>query len=93
MLLVALSFAHFEISGAHLTDLVFIEDGNPDIKDGKINFKKRKMVYASMTTLERYQVSKFEFEVVEPLFTVCRLLPHVGEDILYNLSLIVEPRE
>jgi hypothetical protein len=31
-------------SGVYLTDMIFIEDGNPDTIDNCINFEKRKMV-------------------------------------------------
>lgn len=78
--------------GAHLTDLVFIEDGNPDQKDGKINFAKRKQVYQSMRLLERYQTSSYEFDVVEPCFALVGAFSYIEENELFQLSLLLEPR-
>ena len=31
--------------GVYLTDLTFIDEGNPDVLDGKINLSKRELCY------------------------------------------------
>jgi hypothetical protein len=33
----------FSFRGMYLTDLTFIDDGNPDTIDGKINWNKREL--------------------------------------------------
>lgn len=40
--------------GVHLSDLTFIEDGNPDTIDGLINFTKRRLVFRVISDLVRY---------------------------------------
>lgn len=40
----------------YLSDLTFIEDGNPDTLDGLININKRRMVYAIIESVQQYQL-------------------------------------
>ena len=90
------------LRGVYLTDLTFIEDGNPDTRqDGDrqlINFKKREMVFNVIQSIQLYQnVDKGTqydaFKVKEPLFSYLRELPFFDENQAYNVSLEREARK
>lgn len=42
--------------GVYLTDLTFIEDGNPDYVNELINFTKRSLIYTVISKIQQYQV-------------------------------------
>jgi son of sevenless-like protein len=88
--------------GVYLTDLVFIEDGNKDMKgDVLINFHKRRQiaqVIMNIRTLQQapyqirevgYLAKRLKFWEVEP----CADQEIWDEDALYKQSLKIEPRE
>jgi hypothetical protein len=80
--------------GVHLTDLTFLEDGNPDtVEGGLVNMKKRELVYQTIEQLQRYQVTPYTYPVLEPAATYATQLPSLHEDGLYEISLAVEPRK
>jgi hypothetical protein len=86
--------------GMFLTDLLFIEDGNPDIKnDNLINWSKRKLQAEIIRSIQMYQQMGYErviqdfddpdFEnVLTELEKKCENM-----DTLYELSLKYEPRQ
>ena len=79
--------------GTFLTDLTFIEDGNPSEIDGDINFEKRSLLYRVMKEIISYQTDPYPFLPVEPLNSYLISLPAVlDEKTLYDLSLEREPR-
>ncbi len=80
-------------SGTYLQDLTFIEDGNPDMINGEINFKKREQIYQSLQEVQLYQAKPYDFPVVEPISTFLTDLPFLGEKELHELSLMLEPRD
>ena len=79
--------------GTYLTDLTFIEDGNPDNIDGQINFKKREMIHGTIQEIQLYQTTLYPFPPVEPIYTFLTDLPYCGEKELFDVSLILEPRD
>jgi len=80
--------------GVSLTDLTFIEEGNPDILNGQINFKKRELAYKVIQEVVLSQTFPYQLFPVEPLHTfVQELAYNSSDDELYDLSLYVEPRE
>lgn len=46
-------------SGVFLSDLTMIEEGNPDLVQDLINFKKRDMIYQVIEKVLRYQQVRF----------------------------------
>jgi len=83
--------------GTYLTDLTFIEDGNPDCftvdeNEVLINFRKRELLYKVLQEIQVYQTSRYNIEPKEPLLTYLRYLPNLDDEILYSLSLLREPR-
>jgi hypothetical protein len=43
--------------GVYLTDLTFIEDGNPDYINELINFSKRSLIYTVIAKIQQFQVT------------------------------------
>jgi hypothetical protein len=83
-----------QCSGTYLSDLTFIEDGNPDFtKTNQINFQKRELVYNVIAEVGTYQQTAYNFPIVEPINTFLVELPASTDKDLYDLSLKYEPRE
>lgn len=82
--------------GVYLTDLTFIEDGNPDfVKKGEnklINFAKQELIYSVFDEIKQYQQTQYSIEYVEQLGAFLQQLPSNDEESLYKLSLLREPR-
>ncbi|KAJ3086621.1 hypothetical protein HK102_012820 [Quaeritorhiza haematococci] len=94
--------------GVYLTDLTFIELGNPDFlpETHYVNFEKRRKVYELIREIQGYQLTPFPFQSVPVLNELITglgggngeggTLPGqslMNEDDLYDLSLVYEPRE
>ncbi|KAG0345718.1 hypothetical protein BGZ54_005451 [Gamsiella multidivaricata] len=84
--------------GVYLTDLVMIEDGNPDMLKGvenHINFYKRVSTAEVIREIQQYQSVPYCLTSVREIQAYIRRgLDHakpVGE--LYDMSLALEPRE
>jgi son of sevenless-like protein len=87
--------------GIFLTDLTFVEDGNPDLvksKTGKmlINWKKKKMVHEVISNIKQYQYKPYDFQ---PVYQIQKLMDKLfsehkqqTEEVLYKKSLELEPR-
>lgn len=82
--------------GLYLTDITFIEDGNPDFLevDGEnlINFKKRELIYRVIDEIQRYQQTPYKTQVDPTVLSALQELPFNNDDDLYALSLQREPR-
>ena len=94
--------------GVYLTDLTFIELGNPDYlpESSFINFDKRRKVFQVIKDIQKFQVTPFE---LIPVPGIQKWLDAMGaegtghdvlgvgklsnENQLYEISLAVEPRE
>lgn len=94
-------FLHSQISppcipylGVYLTDLTFLEDGNPDNVAELINFDKRRRVAAVIKEIKQYQQEPYCLHVV-PIIRGFLLASgeYVDENSCYTLSLAVEPRD
>ncbi|KAL9658467.1 hypothetical protein ABK040_006009 [Willaertia magna] len=79
--------------GLFLTDLVFIEDGNPDQRDDKINFVKRRHLATVIRTIQKFQKTPYNF----PYHPIRSKLTNVYFDMddgqLYDMSIEREPRQ
>jgi len=79
--------------GISLTDLTFLETGNPDTLQEKINFRKRELIFKAIEEVVLHQNNAYNIVPKEPLYSLLQELPqNVNEDELYNLSLFFEPR-
>jgi len=79
--------------GVYLSDLTFMEDGNPDKVDGLINFAKRRLMHGTIEEVQQYQVTPYNISKMEPAYTYLVELPILSEKDLYELSLAREPRK
>jgi hypothetical protein len=82
--------------GVFLTDLTFIEEGNPDYINGLINFSKRRLVYNVISRVTQLQLAPYN---LQPVYQIACLLWHparefaaLTDDDFYKLSLEREPR-
>lgn len=82
-----------------MTQLTFIQDGNPDMVDGKINFGKRHRAAEVINDIKRWQTRTYNLTEIEQLakFILESLDQYTDperlKDELWNLSLEREPRE
>eukprot|EP00127_Corallochytrium_limacisporum_P006550 Clim_evm22s230 gene=Clim_evmTU22s230 len=80
--------------GLYLTDLVFIEDGNPsEVGEQLVNFRRLQMVAGVIRKIQEYQHSKWTF--MEDLDYQKRFeegMSTLNQEQLYEESLIREPR-
>ncbi|KAJ6225986.1 ras guanine nucleotide exchange factor i-related [Anaeramoeba flamelloides] len=79
--------------GVYLTDLTFIEDGNPDKIEKLINFSKRRLVYAVIEEIQRYQSQPYSFQSIHQIQSLLGKLDFDTESNLYKKSLLYEPRK
>ena len=83
--------------GQYLTDLVFIDDGNPDsIQHGDrafINFQKRLQTSAVIREVQQFQQVPYNFKDWTPLIKYLLRNAHLLDDSqLYKQSLKIEAR-
>ncbi len=83
--------------GLHLTDLVFIDDGNPNVYEGCINIMKLSLRARVLQEIIMYQQMTYTFPVVDEVMNV---LLHVqtyysvtNEYSLYQRSKLIEPTQ
>lgn len=69
-----------------MTDLTFIEEGNPSVIEGKINFKKRNLIMEVILLLQQFQLEPYKFQRIEPVYTFLRELPFLDEKELFMIS-------
>ncbi|KAF3928893.1 hypothetical protein AA313_de0200273 [Arthrobotrys entomopaga] len=83
--------------GVYLTDLTFIEDGNPDEIKGTdlINFAKRAKTAEVIREIQQYQSVPYALEAVEPLQQYILSNMAAAKDVheMYEVSIQIEPRE
>jgi hypothetical protein len=90
--------------GVYLTDLTFIELGNPGFLPDThyINFEKRRKVYSLIREIQFYQQVPYLFPAIPAIQEVLVSLGAsksesctqvlLNEEELYEMSLVVEPR-
>jgi hypothetical protein len=78
--------------GVYLTDLTFVEDGNPDTVNGLINFKKRQMIYNIIEKIQLYQQTSYKYPLVDNIAHYLTELPFNDDAELYDLSCRREPK-
>lgn len=76
--------------GVYLTDLTFIEDGNPDyLEGGLVNWVKRRRLANVIKSIQQYQFKPYNFEVVPFIQEYLLNAETLNEDECYKLSLQV----
>ena len=79
--------------GIHLTDLVFIEEGNKDTHGHLINFAKRRLLWGVISTLQTFQQTPYNLQPVRQIHDLLANLRTLENRELFKLSLAREPRE
>jgi len=80
--------------GVYLTDLTFIEDGNPDfLEGGLINWVKRRRLAAVLKDIQQYQQKPYCLEEVPFVQEYLLKYEPFDEDQCYKLSLMRETRQ
>jgi hypothetical protein len=79
--------------GVYLKDLVFIEDGNPNFINDKINFTKRVKIANLLKEIHGFQQVPFEFIMITELSNKLIEAERVTEESLNLLSYKREPKE
>eukprot|EP00002_Diphylleia_rotans_P028254 TRINITY_DN5700_c0_g2_i1.p1 TRINITY_DN5700_c0_g2~~TRINITY_DN5700_c0_g2_i1.p1 ORF type:complete len:1097 (-),score=216.38 TRINITY_DN5700_c0_g2_i1:583-3873(-) len=78
--------------GMYLTDLTFIDDGNPDCIDKLINFRKRDLTYNVVREIQQYQQLSYSYQP-NPRFThIFADMVILDDKAMYAESLKREPR-
>jgi son of sevenless-like protein len=78
--------------GMHLTDVLFIEDGNKDkTKDGLINFTKRRLLGGVIRDIQVYQQMPYDLQEQPMLRTRLQTLKFRDLDYLLDVSQTLEP--
>ncbi|KAI9184686.1 hypothetical protein H9P43_003741 [Blastocladiella emersonii ATCC 22665] len=89
------NMARIPYLSVHLSDLVYVEDGNPDKIDGLINVSKRRLVYGVISTVLEFQDEDYHFATVSDMqrqISLCYVPYERREEELFQWSLEVEPR-
>jgi son of sevenless-like protein len=86
--------------GVYLTQLTFIQDGNPDNVNGLVNFSKRHKAAEVINDMKRWQTKNY---ALQPITGVLSFIeeslnqysenPDSYKDHFWNMSLEREPRE
>jgi son of sevenless-like protein len=78
--------------GLFLSDITFIEDGNPEMIGSMINFTKKYKLAEVATLLQRCQHTNYSFKLDPNVELLFRNMPPTDDEKTYALSLRVEPR-
>jgi len=81
-------------TGMYLTDLTFIEDGNPDLlQDGYVNFLKRRRIATVIREIRQYQQTPYNFQTIPEILQFAKDVQGLDEAQAYSLALLAEPKE
>jgi len=79
--------------GVFLMDLTFIDEGNPNVVNGIINWQKRELVWHVIDELTGYMSGgAYAIKHNERVAAFLDAQPHLSEKTLYSCSLQIEPR-
>ena len=80
--------------GVFLGDIVFINDGNDTIRDSKINWTKCTLLANRIRWINMFQQTPFNFAPVKQIHEYFESkMKILNDNILYQLSLELEPRQ
>lgn len=79
--------------GIFLTDLVFIEDGNPNFVHGRINFFKHRKLARLIRSIMTYQNTPYKLTPISEVQQQFQDVQPMSENELYTQSLLREPRQ
>ena len=77
--------------GVFLSDLTMLDE-NQNYVNGLINFEKRRQIYKTIRTVELFQQNQYRLYEVAAITTFVVNLKEEKEDVLYQKSLNIEPK-
>ena len=79
--------------GQYLSDLTFIEDGNPDtLENGYVNFEKCTMVANAILNMKQFQDAPYNLTPIDEVQQWISTWKQLTEKEIFDMSLIAEPR-
>jgi son of sevenless len=82
-------------AGVALADLTFIDEGNPDMVDDRVNFSKRRLDYSVIQGMGLYQQTPYRFRELDTVRAHLLDFPEASDAAdreAYERSLELEPR-
>lgn len=81
--------------GVYLSDLTFIDEGNPKLigEHKLVNFRKKQLEYDVIIQVLKYQDRAYQFKLVHQFKSIFESLPRLNDKELYENSLLIEPRK
>ena len=80
--------------GVYQTDLTFIEEGNPTMCDGLVNWKKCRLQASIIVEIQTYQQSPYSYFPVPWIKDYfLNLEPRNDDNEMWNASITIEPKE
>jgi len=79
--------------GIYLTQLIYIEDGNPDYINHLINFRKKELIYMVIDEVQQYQLIDYNLEENCNIMNLLYDPPFNQEKELISISLMREARK
>eukprot|EP01087_Luapelamoeba_hula_P009404 TRINITY_DN2421_c0_g1_i5.p1 TRINITY_DN2421_c0_g1~~TRINITY_DN2421_c0_g1_i5.p1 ORF type:complete len:382 (-),score=52.20 TRINITY_DN2421_c0_g1_i5:83-1228(-) len=79
--------------GIFLTDLTFVDDGNPDYSNNLINFTKRSLVHNIIAQIQQYQLLPYNYHPIHQIQQYIKKYPILEENEMFAKSLELEPRK
>lgn len=79
--------------GVYLSDLTFVDEGNPKMIGELYNFRKRQLEYDIIIQVLRFQDSAYQFKLIPKFSSIINALPNMTDSELYAASLANEPRK
>jgi len=80
--------------GLYLTDLTFLEEGNPTLKDNAVNWQKCARQAEIIVKIQTYQSQPYCLKPIPVILEFLKTLnPDMDENSIWAQSLVVEPRE
>jgi len=80
--------------GMYLTDLIFIENGNPDkTKENHINFDKSRLIARVIKEIQSYQQSPYNLKKIPEFEIYFNNLKCLSESDIHQYSMLCEPKE
>lgn len=76
----------------YLTDLTFIDEGNPNYIGQFINFSKQELVHDVLREVLVFQMESYNIPSIPNIASYFLALPALDEDTLYKISIEREPR-
>lgn len=73
-------------AGIHLSDLTYVQDGNPDDINGLINFSKFTLIHGIVTQLTKHQSVPYHYRPLPQVLRLMEMIPIRTEEESFQIS-------